>query len=305
VDINQPLPGAYATSPLIQNNPNYVPNPDGTPSQLTASEEGLLNLIRPYQGYGPIDVFQPRFTSNYNSLQASLQKRFGAGSLIGINYTYSKSLTNRPDEVGGSLPVPQNTYDLNAEYGPSRFDRRHVFNANFVYELPFFAQQQGFVGRSLGGWEFSGIIEAQSGHAISAVGNQAVDPGGLGVFTSATAPAFPRPDQVANPNSHAPHTVAQWYNVNAFADVPAGEFRPGNAARGTILGPGAQRWDLALLKNIKVYESSSFQFRAEAFNVWNHTNWTNIDTTQGSSTIGQVLGAGEKRILQLALKFSF
>ncbi|MDT7810617.1 MAG: hypothetical protein QOJ42_533, partial [Acidobacteriaceae bacterium] len=179
VDINQPLPGAYATSPLIQNNPNYVPNPDGTPSQLTASEEGLLNLIRPYQGYGPIDVFQPRFTSNYNSLQASLQKRFGAGSLVGINYTYSKSLTNRPDEVGGSLPVPQNTYDLNAEYGPSRFDRRHVFNANFVYELPFFAQQQGFVGRSLGGWEFSGIIEAQSGHAISAVGNQAVDPGGL------------------------------------------------------------------------------------------------------------------------------
>ena len=299
VDINQPLPGSYATSPLIQNNPNYAGG------QITASEEGLLNLIRPYQGYGPMDVYQPRFSSNYNSLQASLQKRFGASSLVGVNYTFSKSLTNRPDEVGGNLPVPQNTYNLNAEYGPSRFDRRHVFNLNFVYDLPFFAQQQGLTGRALGGWEFSGIIEAQSGSHISAVGNQAVDPAGLGVFTSATAPAFPRPDQIANPNSHAPHTTAEWYNTAAFADVPADQFRPGNASRGTILGPGAQRWDLALLKNIKVYESSSFQFRAEAFNIWNHTNWTSIDTTQGDGTTGQVLGAGEKRVLQLALKFSF
>jgi hypothetical protein len=167
-----------------------------------------------------------------------VQKRFRAGSLIGINYTWAKALTNRPDHPGGSLPVPQNTYNLATEYGPSRFDRRNVFNANFVYALPFFSTQQGLVGRTLGGWEFSGIIQWQSGQWLTAVGQSSTDPGGLGVFTSATAPNSPRPDQLSNPNQHAPHTVAQWYNVSAFADVPSDQFRPGNAPRASILGPG-------------------------------------------------------------------
>ncbi len=296
VDINEPLPGAYVNNPTIaaQN-----------PGQLTSANESLLNLVRPYQGYGPIDIYESIFSSNYNSLQTSVQKRFGGGSEIGINYTWSKALTNRPDQPGGNLPVPQNTYDLAAEYGPARFDRRHVFNANFVYQLPFFTSQKGFTGRTLGGWEFSGIVQVQSGQALTAVANSSTDPGGLGVFTSATAPNVPRPDQVGNPNSHAPHTIAEYFNVAAFSDVPGDQFRPGNARRGTINGPGSQRWDLSLLKNIRVFEQQAFQFRAEAFNIWNHTNYNNVDTTLGDGTTGQVLGAGEKRILQLGLKYNF
>jgi len=307
VDINQPLPGAYVNNATIENGLGYDPtaNPPVPLQQITSDSQNLLNLIRPYKGYGPIDVYEPIFSSNYNSFQSSLQKRFKAGSLIGVNYTWSKSLTDRPDQAGGNLPVPQNTYNLLAEYGPSRFDRRNVFNANWVYELPFFTEQKGLVGRALGGWEFSGIVELQSGQWLSAIGNSSVDPGGLGVFTSATAPNDPRPDQVGSPNKHAPRTIAAWYNTAAFADVPATEFRPGNSTRATILGPGSQRWDLAMLKNIKVYEDQSFQFRAEAFNVWNHTNYNNVDTTQDDGTTGQILGAGEKRILQVALKYNF
>jgi outer membrane receptor protein involved in Fe transport len=296
VDLNQPIPGAYVNNTVITSQ---------NPGQMQSSNENLLNIIRPYQGYGPIDIYESIFSSNYNSLQTSVQKRFRAGSLIGINYTWAKALTNRPDHPGGSLPVPQNTYNLATEYGPSRFDRRNVFNANFVYALPFFSTQQGLVGRTLGGWEFSGIIQWQSGQWLTAVGQSSTDPGGLGVFTSATAPNSPRPDQLSNPNQHAPHTVAQWYNVSAFADVPSDQFRPGNAPRASILGPGSQRWDLSLLKNIKVYEEQAFQFRVEAFNVWNHTNYNNVDTTMGDGTTGQVLGAGEKRILQLGLKYNF
>ena len=296
VDINEPIPGAYVNNAIIASQ---------NPGQLTSGNESLLNIIRPYQGYGPIDIYEPIFSSNYHSLQTSFQKRFRAGSQIGVNYTWSKALTDRPDHPGGSLPVPQNSYDLAAEYGPSRFDRRHVFNANFVYQLPFFTTQQGLVGRALGGWEFSGIIQLQSGQALTAVGNSGTDPGGVGVFTSATAPNSPRPDQVGNPNRRAPHTVAQWFNVSAFTDVPADQFRPGNARRGTIIGPGSERWDLAFLKNIKVLEAQAFQFRAEAFNVWNHTNYNNVDTTLGDGITGQVLGAGEKRVLQLALKYNF
>jgi hypothetical protein len=296
IDINEPLPGAYANNAIIEG------QIDG---QMTASNENLLNIVRPYQGYGPIDIYEPIFSTNYNSLQTSVQKRFGGGSLVGINYTWAKSLTNRPDQPGGNLPVPQNTYNLNAEYGPSRFDRRNVFNANWVYELPFFTAQRGFTGRALGGWEFSGIVQLQSGQWLTAVGNSSQDPGGLGVFTSATAPNFPRPDQIGNPNRNAPHTVADWYNVAAFADVPTNEFRPGNSPRGTILGPGSERWDMSMLKNIRLFEDQSLQFRAEAFNIWNHTNYNNVDTTMDDGTTGQVLGAGEKRILQVALKYNF
>ncbi len=300
IDINQPIPGSYVNNATIEAGLGAPPL-----QQMTSDSQNLLNIIRPFQGYGPIDVYEPIFSSNYNSLQTSLQKRFHGDSLVGVNYTWAKSLTNRPDQPGGNLPVPQNTYNLQAEYGPSRFDRRNVFNANWVYELPFFTTQQGFVGHTLGGWEFSGIVELQSGQWLTAVGNQSVDPGGLGVFTSATAPNVVRPDQVGNPNSHAPRTIGQWYNTSAFADVPTNEFRPGNSPRASILGPGSERWDLALLKNIKVFEQQSFQFRAEAFNVWNHTNYNNVDTTQDDGTTGQVLGAGEKRILQLALKYNF
>jgi hypothetical protein len=299
VDINEPVPGAYATNPLIQNNPNYGGG------QITAGEESLLNLIRPYQGYGAIDIYSPIFSANYNSLQASAQKHFSAESLIGINYTWSKNLSSVPDSVGGNQPAPQNTYNLAAEYGPARFDRRNVFNANFVYQLPFFKQQNSLAAHTLGGWEFSGIIEAQSGQWLNAVGNQSVDPGGVGVFTSAYAPKEVFPDQVGNPQSHAPHTAAQWYNTSAFTDVPFNEARPGNARRSTILGPGSSRWDLTFMKNTKIKEDVNLQFRAESFNTWNHTNLGAPDTTQSDGTTGQIFGAGENRQLQLALKLSF
>jgi outer membrane receptor protein involved in Fe transport len=309
IDINQPVPGAYTNNSIIQHQlcvAAQATTPCPPPiQQMTSSNENLLNIIRPYQGYGPIDVYEPFFSSNYNSLQTSVQKRFGGGSLIGVNYTWAKSLTNRPDQAGGNLPVPQQGTNLAAEYGPSRFDRRNVFNTNWVYELPFFKTQQGLVGRALGGWEFSGIVQLQSGQWLTAVGNQSVDPGGLGVFESATAPNFPRPDQVGKPNHKAPHTIAQWYNTSAFADVPANEFRPGNSPRATIIGPGSQRWDLAMLKNIRVFGEQAFQFRAEAFNAWNHTNYNNVDLTMDDGITGQVLGAGEKRILQVALKYNF
>jgi outer membrane receptor protein involved in Fe transport len=300
VNINQPTAGAYVANSTIETQLGAPPT-----QQMTADSENLLNIVRPYQGYGPIDVYEPYFSTNYNSLQTSLQKRFGGGSLIGVNYTWSKSLTNRPDQPGGNLPVPQDNANLAAEYGPSRFDRRNVFNANWVYELPFFSAQKNLVGRTLGGWEFSGIVELQSGQWLTAIGNQSVDPGGIGVFDDATAPNFPRPDQVGNPNHGAPHTIAAWYNTSAFTDVPTDEYRPGDSRRATILGPGSERWDLAMLKNIRVVEGQTVQFRAEAFNVWNHTNYNNVDTTQDDGTTGQVLGAGEKRILQVALKYNF
>ena len=95
------------------------------------------------------------------------------------------------------------------------------------------------------------------------------------------------------------------YWARLFADVPPGQARPGDAPRGTIRGPGLQKWDLSLFKNFHVGEKVGLQFRAESFNIFNHTNYSSVDTQLGSPQYGQIVGAHDPRIIQLALKLTF
>ncbi len=285
-DINQPQPGAFVAAGL---------NP------AAANFEATLNRIRPFLGYGPINGIDTRFDSNYNALQAGANWHFGKNSLIGLAYTWSHALTDAQTDRSSAA---QNTYNPAAEYGPSQLDRRHVFTANYVYDLPFFSNRHDVLGYTLGGWELSGLVTANSGLPLTAFTTSSADPAGQGTALSTSAASL-RPDQIANPNSGAPHSLTQWFNTAAFANVPAGQFRPGNAGRGTIIGPGFQRWDVALMKNIPVREDMRFQFRAEAFNVFNHTNFNTVSTTLGSGSYGQVTGVRDPRIMQVALKFYF
>src|SRR4051812_26699638 len=112
-----------------------------------------------------------------------------------------------------------------------------------------------------------------------------------------------RPDQIGNPNAGAPHTADQWVN-NVFNPDPAG-LLPGNEHRGTIAGPGLARWDLSLFKNLKLTERTGMQFRFEAFNVFNQTNFEDFNLDATAQTFGQVLSTHEPRIIQLGLKFNF
>ncbi len=289
VDINEPQPGAFLTagfSPAIAS-----PVGSGTATQR-------LNFIRPFRGYDAINLFKTIFTSNYHSLQFGAQKRFRGDSLLAVNYTYSHDLTTAQSD----FRAPQNSYDVQSEYGAAQFDRRHIFNADFVYELPWFQSQQGFAGHVLGGWEFSGIVHVFSGLPLTVTASR--DPAGLAV-RDGNSFAGGRPDKVGDPTSGTTHTVGQWFNTSAFAFVPTGQIRPGNAPRGAVRGPGAQRWDLSLFKNIRFTESWKLQFRAEAINVFNHTNFNTVSTSFTSGTYGQVLTARDPRVMQLALKLSF
>jgi hypothetical protein len=291
VDINEPQPGAFLTAPF---------SPAITSPVASGAQTQRLNFIRPFRGYDAINLFKTIFTSNYHSLQVSAQKRFRGNSLLVFNYTYSHDLTTAQSD----FRTPQNSYDIRAEYGPAQFDRRHIFNANFVYELPWLRSQEGLVGHLLGGWEFSGIVYVYSGLPLTIT--QSSDPAGLGL-RDPNSFAGGRPDRTGDPNSSAPHTVSQWFNTSAFAPVPSGQIRPGNSPRGAVRGPGAQRWDLSLFKNIRIAESAKLQFRAEAINVFNHTNFNAVATSfaAGSATFGHVTSARDPRVMQLALKFSF
>jgi len=159
------------------------------------------------------------------------------------------------------------------------------------------------VGHVLGGWELSGIVYLETGSHLSPAYSR--DPAGLGVRDPNTFEGG-RPDQVGDPNAGALHTISNWFNKSAFAPVPAGQVRPGNAPRGSIVGPGYGRWDASLFKNIKVSERFGLQFRAEGFNVLNHTNLNNpASASLTSSVYDKITSSRDPRQIQLALKLLF
>jgi hypothetical protein len=284
LDLNQPRVGAYLTA-----------NVSGG-AAITAANSNLLNLVRPYKGYSSINVTDPIFTANYNSLQTSLAKNFDSGSLIRANYTWSRALANTSGD-GGS---PQDIYNTRAEYGPTSSNRANVLSVNYVYRIPFFTEKNGIAGQLVGGWETSGIISYASGQYLTATSN--LDPGGLGLL-AAGADAGDRPNAASNPNKNAPHNVNQWFNPAAFANAPTGQ--PGNAGVGTIVGPGYEVWNLSLFKNIKIVEGLRTQFRAESFNSFNHTNLSGVTVAIKNANFGQPSTAGDARVLQLAVKLNF
>jgi hypothetical protein len=243
----------------------------------------------------------PTYTSNYNSLQVSLNRHFSRGLSAGIAYTWSKLLTTNPYDRGLSA---YDTYDLKSSYGPSVLNTPQMFVANYVYDFPFYKNNHGVAGIVLGGWELSGIVTIQSGQSqIITQGNDpwvlAGMPGGLGM-TRPGDTVYIRPDQIGNP--HGPKTVLQWFNTAAFADA-VGHF--GSSRPGAILGPGYQIWDTSLIKNFNFKEKASLQLRLETFNTFNHGSPSGIDTGVDDSSFGQVTGWHDPRTVQIGAKIKF
>ncbi|RRA49582.1 carboxypeptidase regulatory-like domain-containing protein [Acidipila sp. EB88] len=290
LDLNQPTLAARASNPAAN-----------------------VNAVRPYLGYSYFQARIPAFTSSYNSLQASLNHRVTRGLTLGIAYTWSRNLSDQSNDRG---TANTDTYDPKLDYGPTTLNTPNVFIANYVYQLPFFAQQHGILGHTLGGWEVSGITTFESGH--SATVTQAGDPfacvasttsatgcvagtypGGLGIATP-NADIAPRPDQVAP--VHMTKTQGQWFSTASFAKA-VGHF--GTERTGSFLGPGIENWDLGAMKNVDFKERYRFQFRGEFFNAFNHANFDDVDTNLNDASFGQVTTTHLPRRIQLGAKLYF
>jgi len=311
-DINQPAPGKL----LIRNGVPVicVAGQANTPCFTTNTNSPHINSVRPFLGYGPINSILSIFTSNYNSMQVSVQKRFTGNSSVNMSYTWSHGLTTAQTDRSSS---PQNHFDIRGEYGASQLDRRHLFNVNWIYELPWMKDQRGFVGHALGGWQTSGIIYAYTGLPLT-VTTSGFDPGGQG-YNIATSTASGRPDLIGNPNgpqgTNFLNVGPTWLNTSAFASVcPTSgqspiEFcsnpRPGTSGRGVVYGPGFWRADFSIYKNFMITEQVRFQFRWETFNLFNHTNPNTVNTTQTSLTFGRITGYRDPREMQFGFKLSF
>jgi hypothetical protein len=294
----QPTGYAFRGATTVTGNPNVV----GT---TTFRDDLILDQIRPYKGYRSITMLSPRFNSNYHSLQMSFQHRFARESQLNVAYTWSKNLT---DDQTDRSTAPQNSYDIRSEYGRAQLDRRHIFSANYIYELPFFKDQKDFAGKVLGGWQASGIVTYNSGLPFTAT-TSSYDPAGLGLIAAAIAGE--RPDLTCDPNSNAPHTQQKYFNTGCFTTNPANTATglnntPGTSGRGVIQGPPTFRVDFSMMKNFRFGENVRLQLRGEAFNVFNHTNFRSFGSTNVTSSLFGTIGAvRDPRTIQLGVKFIF
>jgi hypothetical protein len=274
-NINQPLPAmGYDFDPRIACTPT-TPYPCAT--------RVSTDYVRPYQGWSSISGTVPVGHSNYDSLQVNLQRRMTNGLSFGAAYTWSKTW--------GLMSYPQNPYDEYADYGLTGFSRTNVLAVNYVYELPFFRSLTGVAGAVVKGWETTGIITIESGFPLTMA------------LSTPTQGLATRPDVVSGQSPSGPKTVAEWFNTNAYASPPFGFY--GNAGVSTVTGPGLDDWNIGFFKNFAIRESTRLQFRAEMFNIWNRANFNSVATTVGAGGFGQVTGASDPRILQLALKLIF
>ena len=296
---------AGSNTVLVPNNPNA--NQTNPAQQNT--DILILDQLRPFRGFRSIAIVQPRYNSNYHSLQISGQQRFSGSSQINLAYTFSKNLTDSQNDRTAS---PQDTYNTKAEYARAFLDRTHVLSVNYIYELPFFQKQSNFVGKVLGGWQASGIITYNSGLPFTVVTSN-FDPAGTGIIN---ANPTARPILLCDPNENAPHTAAQWFNTSCFqanpgntVDTAALGFQNilGNTPRGNVEGPPTHRVDFTMSKNIRFKETGRIQLRAEVFNIFNHTNFRGFSSLNitGGANFGRIGTVRDPRTMQFGVKLSF
>ena len=257
-----------------------------TPAEQAAHQGVDTRQFLPYRGLGNINLVEPSATSQYNSLQVYVRRRSNDLS-YSFGYTLGKNIGYGIEGIAGGIQDPRNRRPERSELEESR---RHYIVATHTYEPPWFKSQRGVVGRILGGWSINGVWTWNTGRLYS--------PG----LTSAPRQVATRPNVVGEwelPSDE--RTPTRYFNPAAFAR-PA-DFTYGNAGKWVLRGPGSFDVSAFALKEFRILERARLQFRVEAFNALNHPYYTDIATTLGQSTFGQVSGIAAQRYLQLGTKF--
>ncbi|MEO8591739.1 MAG: TonB-dependent receptor [Candidatus Solibacter sp.] len=249
---------------------------------------------------GAMTIQESVSNSNYNGFWLSAEKRFAKGLTFNASYTLSKSIDN--NSVGSANPQIQNFYDIASEHALSDFDARQRFVLSGVYQLPFRSGSHPVLSRLVEGWSIAPIVNLQSGNPFSPI-YPVTNPSSLEVFD--------RPNVVAGQSLNVPNpSPSLWLNKAAFVTATPGTF--GNAGRNILRSPGFQDIDFAASKLTRIKERFSLQFRAEAFNLFNHPNFAQPSNNFSSTSYGQIVATrtargdlGSSRQLQLGLKLVF
>ncbi|MBV8902458.1 MAG: TonB-dependent receptor plug domain-containing protein, partial [Acidobacteriia bacterium] len=262
-------------------------------------------FLEPYPGYTTIQLDEFASTSNYNSLQVQVNRRFSHGLQFGGTWTWSKSM----DYVSNDFALIADIISPRVwNYGKSDFDRTHIAQINWLWDIPDATKliNNRVVGAIANHWQLSGVASfvsgAPTGITLTTTNGADLVGGGDGV----------RVNVIANPIlSKDQRTFYRYFNTAAFAEPTGGYY--GNAPRDVIRGPGINNFDMSIFKNIPVKEKAQFQLRFEAYNAFNHTQFSSVNTTaqfnpagqQVNAAFGQITAARSPRVGQASVRFTF
>ena len=264
---------------------------------VVGATTATTNQRRPLQpGLGSTPIVESVGNSTYHALQLTMERRFQKGLTILANYQFAKSIDDASGnkQNGNSRTNPSNqAFDK----GLSEFSRKHVFNFSGVYELPIHPAAPA-MRTLIGGWSLNAISTIYTGQPFTI---------GSGVDNARTGAGGQRADLVADPyfsgNRTHQEIITEYHRKAAFAPNALGTY--GNLGRNNFIGPGFANLDLGLVKGFLVKERFNAQLRFEMFNSLNHTNFNNPTASQNSGNFMKINSAGDPRILQLALRFTF
>jgi outer membrane receptor protein involved in Fe transport len=251
----------------------------------------LVGGVIPYPQWGSLGYYNLAFDSSYNVASVTLRRRFSGNFFYRVNYSYSKSIDYGSQLTGnsaGGYSGVEDARNIRLERGRSDFDIPHQFTTAFSWVVPW---KHNLVAR---GWQLAGTGIARTGAP----------------FTPQLTNANLNLGEAIRPNRIAKGTIANptvngWFDLSAFPSVPDGSFAFGNSGRSILDGPRSIVFNLALYRNFAVRERSKLQFRWEAFNAFNHTNFNLPVDAMNATNVGTITAAGAPRQMQVALKCSF
>jgi hypothetical protein len=273
------------------------------------------SFLRPFQGFGDINTVMYTGTSNYNALQVQVNRWYARSFQFGVVYTWSKTMDYASDDSSDVFfPRPYRQFN----YGPANFDQTQIFTVHYIWDLPSLGKvwNNGFVKAVFDGWQLAGISSLVSGVPATVDTAPSYSSGSpITDFTGGTINA--RANQVCDPNQAPSGLVGS--NGNPVLINTACFVRPavlgdiGNTGRNTLRLPGIIASDLSLSKSVHLRERGVLQFRWEAYNLFNHTNFKSIDTSltfdatgkQTNGNFGAATAVLSPRVMQASMRVSF
>ncbi len=310
---------ATAANPVFVTGTNGVTYPI---TESTTSNGVARSNLQGVNGYGGMQLFANDAYSHYNSLQATLSRRWGAGYFQAA-YTFSKALDATSTGNTAFNTAYNDESNIRNSYGLADFDRTHRLSVSYRYDLPFFSKGTGFAHQALGNWAISGITTAQSGTPFSifdSFAGTAYISNGL-AFPTLGASLAPGAGISTGYTSGDIHRRLDGYvNINNFAAAPLADpagcaVDPnacttgfGNLRRNLYRGPFQQNWDFSLIKNFVITERQQLRFQTDFFNIWNHANFGNPTSTdiENAGAFGKIVSTvGTPRLIQFSLRYAF
>ncbi|HWK09886.1 MAG TPA: TonB-dependent receptor [Vicinamibacterales bacterium] len=259
---------------------------------------------RPIPGFADITYAFNGGKSRYKAFQAKVEWRPSRDVTVLNALTLSKTRDNGSqslENANGNFPAPQDFRNLDADFGTSEYDQPYNNTTSFAWALPFGRGASGVTRALIAGWEIAGINRMNAGEPVTF----AYTPGATFVV-SGIAQDFRgannyRPNVVCNPAASTP-TISAWFNKDCVV-VPTDPSQPfGNAVRNSVRGPMFWQLDTALSKRFPLVGASEFEFRLEAFNLLNRTNFRSPNGNRSSGAFGTITSTYDPRQLQLGFK---